>query len=270
MRELVPQHEEHWFDIYGRVAMTRRPERFENYAAGLKRHYEGFAFPVGPPQHRQVGLLFNDVSQRKQSEEHLKLMVNELNHRVKNSLALVQAIAQQSLKHEGIELGVRRAFEGRLATLAAAHNLLTQAHWEHASLRKLVLSTFGGCGISESRFSVQGPEVDLHATQAVPIAMALHELCTNAVKYGALSADAGHVYVQWYLIAATPPQLRIEWREEGGPPVVPPPRRGFGSMMVEQALAYELDGKVGIEFKPTGVECIIEAPVRALVQRGPG
>lgn len=207
MRELVPQHEEHWFYIYGRVAMTRRPERFENYAAGLKRHYEGFAFPVGPPLHRQVGLLFNDVSQRKQFEEHLKLLVNELNHRVKNTLALVQAIAQQSLKREGVELGVRRAFEGRLATLAAAHNLLTQTHWECASLRKLVLSTFAGCGTAENRFSVQGPEVDLQATQAVAIAMALHELCTNAVKYGALSADAGHVHVRWYMTAASPPRL---------------------------------------------------------------
>ena len=262
MRSLVPEHEESWFQIYGRVATTRRAERFENRAAALGRHYEVFAFPIGTPPENQVGILFNDVTQRKESELHLKLMVDELNHRVKNTLAVVQAIAHQTFKHEDIGQPARRAFEGRLAALAATHNLLTHTHWERASLRDIAKTTAVGCGARNGRFEMDGPEVSLQAGQAVAIAMALHELCTNAVKYGALSNEHGDVELRWKVLGDGDARLRIEWREHGGPPVEPPVRRGFGSLMVEQALASEINGNATIDFKPDGVVCVIEGPLR--------
>ena len=261
MRSLVPEHEAYWFEIYGRVAVGRQPERFENYAAALGRHYECYAFPVGRPEQRWVGVLFNDISKRKETETHLQLMVDELNHRVKNTLAVVQAIAQQTFKHEDVPPAARRAFDGRLAALAATHNLLTRSHWEKTSLHDIARSVSHGCGASEGRFSIDGPEISLQVGQAVAISMALHELCTNAVKYGALSNEHGVVKLQWIVYEKSQRCLRIEWREQGGPAVKPPTRRGFGTLMVEQALAHEFKGTATIEFKPAGVECIIEGPL---------
>jgi two-component system, chemotaxis family, CheB/CheR fusion protein len=262
MRSMVPGHEQSWFDIYDRVAATRRPERFENRAGSLDRFYEVYAFPVGAPNQRVLGVLFNDVSGRKESDAHLRLMVDELNHRVKNTLAVVQAIAQQTFKHDHVEPAVRRAFEGRLSAVAAAHNLLTHTHWEKATLHDIARSVTRGCGATEHRVSIEGPEVNLQASQAVSVAMALHELCTNAVKYGALSKPGGRVLLRWEVSAGAEPRLRIEWREQGGPGVKPPERRGFGSLMVEQALAHEFKGKAAIEFLPEGVVCVIEGPLQ--------
>ncbi|MFL6579050.1 MAG: chemotaxis protein CheB [Povalibacter sp.] len=260
MRSLLPAHEQSWFDIYGRIAVSKQAERFENYAAGLGRHYEVYAFPVSGSDNR-VGILFNDVTKRKESERHLRLMVAELDHRVKNTLAVVQAIAQQSFKHQDIDPGRRKAFEGRLAALAAAHNILTLTHWEKAALHDVVASVVASCGGREHRFDIQGPAIDLHASQAVPIAMALHELCTNAVKYGAFSVDRGRVKLEWSVTKAPETRLRMEWKEIDGPPVKVPTHRGFGSMMVEQALAYEFGGTATIQFLTDGVLCVIDGPM---------
>jgi two-component system CheB/CheR fusion protein len=260
MRSLVPDHEDHWFQSYDRVLRTGRAERFESPAKALGRYYEVFAFPVGRREDNKVGLLFNDVSERKQAETHLKLMVSELNHRVKNTLAVVQAIAQQSFsKNESVQSG-RVAFEGRLAALAAAHNLLTRTHWEKTSLHELAAEVVSACSARADRFTLSGPQVYLQPGQALSIVMALHELCTNAMKYGALSDDKGKVRLEWSLQGDTPSKLKIEWQESDGPPVAPPIHRGFGSRMVERALAYELNGTVSLEFRHDGVVCIIEAP----------
>jgi two-component system CheB/CheR fusion protein len=260
MRSLVSTHEQSWFEVYGRVAKTGRAERFESRAEALGRDYEVFAFPVQQEPNR-VALLFNDVSKRKEQERHLRLMVAELDHRVKNTLAIVQAIAQQTFKHEDIDHARRKAFEGRLAALAAAHNILTLTHWEKAALHDVVRGAISGCGPREERFIAEGPAVSLHASQAVPIAMALHELCTNAVKYGSLSTDKGKVLLQWTVVKDGEPRLRIQWKEIGGPPVNAPNHRGFGSMMVEQALAYEFGGTASIDFQRDGVLCVIEGPL---------
>jgi two-component sensor histidine kinase len=210
-------------------------------------------------------VLFNDVSVRKEHEAHLRLMVDELNHRVKNTLAVVQAIAQQTFKRDDIEISARRAFEGRLIALAQAHNLLTQSHWEKAALEDVAVVITNRCGSRDGSFHIEGPKVDLQVHQAVPIAMALHELCTNAIKYGSLSNDSGTVYLTWQVSPGSPSMLRIEWREQGGPPVQPPARKGFGSKRVEGALAQELSGQAKIEFNPEGVRCVIEGPLQTAV-----
>jgi len=202
-----------------------------------------------------------DISERKRAEAQRELLLAELNHRVKNTLAVVQGIAHQTFRRTGASAKARRAFEGRLAALAAAHNLLTQANWEQASLRHLAAETLQTPAVNEQRLSLVGPRVHLQPKQALAIAMALHELCTNAVKYGAFSNETGSVAFEWRQADGPDSRLTMVWREQGGPPVAPPARRGFGSYLVEKALAQDLKGEVTMEFKPEGLVCTIEAPL---------
>ena len=204
---------------------------------------------------RSRGVLM-DVTERRRAEEHQRLLINELNHRVKNSLAIVQGLAQQSFKGEAASQAARQAFEGRLSALAAAHDLLTLEAWQSASLRRIVEDVIAPyCGDRE-RFGVDGPDLALPPKVAVSLALGLHELCTNAAKYGALSRADGRVRVGW---SAKGGRLQLEWRETGGPPVEAPTRRGFGTRMIERGLASELGGKVEIAFEPAGVVCRIDA-----------
>jgi PAS domain S-box-containing protein len=188
------------------------------------------------------------------SERHLRLMVDELNHRVKNTLAIVQGLAQQSFRGGGVSIDVRSSFEGRLAALAAAHDLLTRRNWEGAELRDLVVAVVAAhC---DERATIDGPPVQLPPKLAVTLALALHELCTNAAKYGALSVPAGRVSVAW---TNEHGHLSLRWQESGGPPVATPRRRGFGTRMIERALASEDGGGARIEFHCEGLVCEIEA-----------
>lgn len=202
-----------------------------------------------------------DISERKRAEAQRELLVAELNHRVKNTLAVVQGIAHQTFKGPDASPEARRAFEGRLAALAAAHNLLTQGNWEQASLEHLTTETLQARALNEQRLTYAGPRVHLQPKQALAIAMALHELCTNAVKYGALSNDTGSVAFEWRQSDGPAPRLTMVWREQGGPPVSPPTHRGFGSRMIERALAQDLKGEVTMEFRPEGLVCTIDAPL---------
>jgi PAS domain S-box-containing protein len=203
------------------------------------------------------------VTDRKRAELHRQLLVNELNHRVKNTLAIVQGIAQQSFKDDRVPAELRRAFEGRLAALAAAHNLLTRENWEAAPLRRIVEDAVRPFGLE--RFAIDGPELRLAPKPAVSIALALHELATNAAKYGALSSDAGRVTVGWHVDnGAGDATFALLWQERDGPPVAPPKRRGFGSRLIERGLAAELEGEARVDYEPQGVRCSILAPLGRL------
>ncbi|MFU0505217.1 PAS domain S-box protein [Pseudaminobacter sp. NGMCC 1.201702] len=202
-----------------------------------------------------------DISERKRADSQRDLLLAELNHRVKNTLAVVQGIAHQTFKGDEASAGARTAFEGRLVALAAAHNLLTQASWENASLLQLAVDALQVQGAHARRIFLKGPRVLLQPKAALAIAMGLHELCTNAVKYGALSNDVGEISVEWTRADGPQPRLKLVWREQGGPAVLPPKRRGFGSRLVERALAQDLDGEVSIEFRPDGLVCSIDAPL---------
>ncbi|MFL6858485.1 MAG: PAS domain S-box protein [Allosphingosinicella sp.] len=204
----------------------------------------------------QVLGMVEDVTARKTAELHLGLMVDELNHRVKNTLAVVQGLAQQSFRGDDVPESVRRSFEGRLAALATAHDLLTRANWESAELREMAEEVMR---LHAERVDVQGPLVRLPPKTAVSLAMALHELCTNAVKYGALSQPEGRVALSW---EAAGGRLALVWAEQSGPPVSPPARRGFGTRMIERALAADVDGSAELDFRPEGVVCRIEAALR--------
>jgi PAS domain S-box-containing protein len=200
---------------------------------------------------------FIDISERKRAEERQKLLIDELNHRVKNTLAVVQGLAQQTFKGSSVPADLAEAFEGRLAALSRAHELLTRQRWEAASMTAVVEGALASLGARAEQVAVTGPDMMLPPKTAVSFAMAVHELATNALKYGALSCEAGRVAIRWGTAGG---RLSFVWRETGGPAVAAPSRRGFGSRLIERALAAELSGRVEIAFAPEGVVCTVDAP----------
>ena len=199
-----------------------------------------------------------DIAERKRTEAQRELLVAELNHRVKNTLAVVQGLAYQTFRDT--DAAARRAFEGRLQALATAHDLLTRSNWENTSLAQLVTDTLKPAGANRARIEAAGPPIRLSPHAALTIALALHELFTNTLKYGALSNEHGRVRLDWRHLEGAG-KLSIEWREQGGPPVRQPMRRGFGSLLLERTLARDLDGRVTLAFEPSGVVCVIEMPI---------
>ena len=207
---------------------------------------------------RPLGLhaIARDVTERRRTEERQRLLVNELNHRVKNTLALVQGLALQSFRDGRSIDAARAAFQERLAALAAAHDLLTRESWEGATLKQLIEGAVGHHNETERRIDAAGPDLTLGPKAAVSLVMAFHELATNAAKYGALSVPVGRVALRWELDGSG--GLRLEWRETGGPEVRPPEQRGFGLRMIERALSADLGGAVALDFAPDGLVCRIE------------
>ena len=210
---------------------------------------------------RQVGFSLERAraeQEREAAAAQRELLLAELGHRVKNTLAVVQAIARQTFKQAGAtEAG--RAFEGRLSALAAAHDLLTRESWDSAPLTRLAADALRANDARGARVALSGPEVLLPPKQAVAVTLALHELFTNALKYGALSNDSGQVSLAWQRTGEE--GLSLAWTEAGGPPVTPPERRGFGSVLIERALAHDCDATVRLDYLPAGVSCRIEMSV---------
>ncbi|MDN5864440.1 MAG: PAS domain S-box protein [Gammaproteobacteria bacterium] len=228
-------------------------------------------------QGRVIGAskIARDISERKRAEALRELLIHELNHRVKNTLATVQSLAMQSLRNaESAEAG-QAAFESRLLALSRAHDVLTRENWEYAGLKNIVAGAIApySAPYRASRFDVQGPGLRLQPRAGLALAMALHELATNAVKYGALSGDDGRVAIHWRPEKdgeAGRTLLRLRWTETGGPPVAPPGRRGFGSCLIEQGLAHDLGGTARLHFRSSGLLCEIAAPLDAIAAGGVG
>src|SRR5512141_3142393 len=208
---------------------------------------------------------FVDVTKHMKEEEHLRYLLDELNHRTQNTLATVQAIAVQTLRGAA-DKEVVDAFEGRILALSKAHSLLGRKLWQSAGLRDVIdqiLQPFGLNDRRVTRFSVKGNDVLLPPKAALTLAMVFHELATNAAKYGALSnAAAGKVDIAWH-VEPTPQgdRMRLRWQESGGPPVKPPGHKGFGSRLIERGLAQDLDGEVHLDYAPAGLVCQITMPV---------
>jgi PAS domain S-box-containing protein len=195
-----------------------------------------------------------DLTERKQAEELQQLLVNELNHRVKNTLASVQSIAIQTLR-DAVDLSsARTALNARIISLARAHDLLTDRSWSGADLADLVARAM--TPFAAGQIVLDGPSVEVSPKCALTLSLALHELATNAAKYGALSRPEGCVELRWN---ARDGQLTLDWRESGGPPVVAPSRRGFGSRLIQDGLVHDLDGQTQLEFGAGGVRCSIVA-----------
>jgi PAS domain S-box-containing protein len=201
-----------------------------------------------------------DITARKESEERQRLLTLELKHRMKNTIAMIQAIASQSLRGGPEVEAARDKFTSRLGTLAEAQDLLTQTAWRKARLGPLLEAALRPHGPTE-RFGMRGPDIELSSKCALAMALTAHELATNAVKYGALRHDDGRVAVTWDV---NDDEFRFRWQEIDGPPVIPPSRKGFGSRMIEKALAGYFDGSATIEYQPKGVVFTLTAPAVAL------
>jgi two-component system CheB/CheR fusion protein len=202
-----------------------------------------------------------DITGRRHWEEHQKLLVAELNHRVRNMLATVQSIASQTARNAESIGSFTEAFNGRLQALGRAHALLTGSNWEGARLGDVVSEALQPYGAASERIRAEGDDFDLEPPAALVLGMIMYELATNAAKHGALSLPSGRVDVEWQLIRAElGPALRIRWQEQGGPPAAPPTRVGFGTSLIEHSLAYELEGEARLEFLETGLRCEILIP----------
>jgi PAS domain S-box-containing protein len=200
-----------------------------------------------------------EIEQRKRAEEAKELLLGEIKHRVKNTLATVQAIASQSLR--GARIEEKQAFLSRLQALSRAHDLLTQTGWSNVQLRDVTsraLEPFVS-GADRPHLAMQGPDIEITATRATLMSLLFHELATNAVKYGALSNDTGKVAIDWS-IDESGRMLTLHWRESGGPVVAPPTAKGFGSKLIEHAVAGER-GQARFEFLPNGLEFTLSLPV---------
>ncbi len=244
--------------IHGAEAVAERPD-------GTRVPFLAYPVPLRNDAGEVVGAvnMLVDITERKVAEDHRQLLLNELNHRVKNTLATVQSIAAHSFRRDASSEGYRW-FEGRLIALSKAHDVLSRENWQAADLREVIEQAVAPFQVSgRERFITQGPAQRLRPKQALALAMALHELCTNAAKYGALSSDTGQVCITWQLASRNQePTLQLHWEEIGGPPVTAPVRKGFGSRLLEGGLAGELDAEVRLAYLTDGVVCDIEVPLR--------
>ncbi len=207
---------------------------------------------------------FADLTQLKQDSDRCRVMIDELNHRVKNTLSTVQSIVAQVLRRPTEPAIMREAIEARILALSRSHDLLTSSHWQGAGLHDLVdiaMEPFEVVEGRAERFTINGANVELPPQTTLSLAIGLHELATNAVKYGAFSNDAGTITIEWTTVPAKDgDRLVLRWLEQGGPPVRPPTHKGFGSWVIERGLAHDLNGNVSLEYLPGGVECTIDLP----------
>ncbi|WP_210251333.1 sensor histidine kinase [Aureimonas psammosilenae] len=260
--EFAPNLEPFWFETYGRVASTGEPANFENYASTFDRWFDVRAIRVGDPSERQIAIFFNDVTERRRLEDQRRDLTHEMAHRMKNVLAMVQSIATQTFRSAGSIEEARDAVSGRIAALARAQDILTSTQWEAAPILDVVQSALAPHRDTGSeRFVIRGPKVELTSQQGLGLSLALHELATNAAKYGALTVASGQVSIAW--TCTDEGAFDFEWREEGGPPVPERSRTGFGSRLVERLVAAYFNGSTKLMFEPTGVRFVLSGTVVA-------
>lgn len=205
-----------------------------------------------------------DISDRKHAEMERELLIHELSHRVKNVFAVIQSMATQSRARNQTANSFRQAFLDRLAALARAHCMLLDAEWQGATLDMLVANAVQAYLIDHPQaITVVGEPIALTPGHSVAISMVLHELGTNAAKYGALSHSNGRLRVAWRKAEADGrPEVELVWEESGGAGIGPPAERGFGSKLIEQAVSYQLGGRVTMDYAPEGLTCKISFPLK--------
>lgn len=245
------------------------PEHAQTKGEEVFVHRDGSFYPVAftaspimDEASNTVGTIIEvrDIRAEKRSQELQELLLHELSHRVKNTLATVQSIAWQTFK--GSDRQAAERFNARLAALSHAHDILTGAAWETASVEDISRAVLRP--IDEKRIEIEGPDCFIHPKAAVTLAMVLHELATNAVKHGALRELPGRVCLRWTCEAAGSEQkLDILWRESGGPPVERPAHGGFGTRLIERQLGLEFGGTAKLDFRPDGLVCRIQMTLPA-------
>lgn len=201
------------------------------------------------------------VATLRETEALQKILTGELSHRVKNMLSVVASIVDASIRGATDLASARRDVTQRLISLATAHDLLTARNWVSAEVRTIVLTAAETLGIGESRLEIEGPALELPSRGALQLALTLHELGTNAIKYGALSNDTGRIRIAWANSAGPDPVFTMEWCEQGGPSVAAPTRKGFGRRLIESVTAAEFQGTSRLDYAPGGVRWTLEAPL---------
>ncbi|TFL17413.1 HWE histidine kinase domain-containing protein [Jannaschia formosa] len=260
LSEMGP-YEDYWLEIFGHTARTGEAQRLERHAAPDDRWYDFYVFK--PPQSgpQDLAVIFRDVTDQKRSEERQNTLTAELDHRVKNILSVVQSIARQSLGRS--EEATR--LTGRISALAQSHAMLAANQWEGARFGELVENAVAPYQSDDgTRIALGGPDLKVMPKPAQTLTLALHELVTNAAKYGALSRPEGRVVAEWTLTGeGDDRRLSFRWTERGGPPLEGrPSRSGFGSRLIERTLAYELEGVGTVDFAKEGLQAVFDLPMR--------
>lgn len=240
-----------------RVQLQRTPD------APLESRFLDFVYqPIRDAQGAVAGIFVqgHDVTETVRSAERQKLMIDELNHRVKNTLATIQSIAVQTARSHVDPASFAESFQARLMALSHTHNLLTRSHWEGADLDAILQHETEAHGAH--RVTLNGPPVPLEPAAALSLGMIFHELATNAAKYGALSAPEGRVMVDWSVANQLRPELKLSWREIGGPRIAPPERRGFGSRLIERNVRHDLAGEVKLAYASDGFSAEFSVPLQ--------
>lgn len=238
------------------VQLQRRP------GGPLEDVYVNFIYqPIRDEKGAVAGIFVqgHDVTENVLAAQRQKLMIDELNHRVKNTLATVQSIAIQTARSHADPATFAETFQSRLMALSHTHNLLTRSHWEGAELSAILAHETEAFG--PTRISLNGPPVDLEPALALSLGMIFHELATNAAKYGALSTPEGRVLIDWALADQRAPKLTLTWREVGGPPVSTPSRKGFGSRLIERNIRHDLAGEIDLLYAADGLVAELTVPL---------
>ncbi len=236
---------------------------------GNRHDKEAFLLSAGPlldDSKVSVGSIvtLTDMTERKRAEEQQTMLVAELNHRVKNILTIVQSVAAQTVRSSGSPANFAEAFTGRLKALAVAHDILTESRWIGIGLNELLTTVLAPYRApDEGRVKIAGPAILLPARAVVPLSIALHELTTNAAKYGALSVQGARIEIDWRLIGGNSGRkVELIWTERGGPTVARETHSGFGTVLIDRVVSHDLDGATKIDFDPAGVCCTITFPIQ--------
>lgn len=264
MRELSPDHEKHWFDIYGDIALTGEPKRFQRPAEALGHWYDVYAFRVGTPEQRRVAVLFNDVTERRLTESRQRVLLAELQHRVRNTLAIIRSIVRRTALSSTSVEDFEQHLDGRLGSFARTQAYVTRHPDRGVDLELIVRDEMLAHATDGSQqVRIEGPQVRLSANQAQTFGLAVHELTSNAIKHGALASDGNRVDVKWLLKGKGGRQrLRFSWHEWlGREELEEPQHTGFGTELLNRVLRYELDAEPVLEFRPDGFRYEVEFPL---------
>ena len=271
VREALPELEgQGFYEFLDSVFATGEPYEGRESAAQLQRKPDGlletvylnFIYqPIRDDAGAVVGIFVqgHDITDNVLAAQRQKLMIDELNHRVKNTLATVQSIAIQTARSNTDPAGFAETFQSRIMALSHTHNLLTQSHWEGADLRAILEHETEAYG--PTRISLNGPPVSLEPAVVLSLGMIFHELATNAAKYGALHTADGRVLIDWGLADQRDRKLKLIWREIGGPKVTVPDRRGFGSRLIERNIRHDLAGEIDLVYAPEGLIAELTVPL---------
>lgn len=271
VRQALPELEgQGFYDLLDSVFTTGEPYEGRESAAQLQRQPDGlletvylnFIYqPIRDDAGAVVGIFVqgHDITENVLAAQRQKLMIDELNHRVKNTLATVQSIAIQTARSNTDPASFAETFQSRIMALSHTHNLLTQSHWEGADLRAILEHETEAYG--PTRISLNGPPISLEPAVVLSLGMIFHELATNAAKYGALHTPDGRILIDWGLADQRHRKLKLSWREIGGPKVAAPARKGFGSRLIERNIRHDLAGEIDLVYAPEGLIAELTVPL---------